>query len=94
MANEAELLTTSIHVAENPYKAPPTDVARARQAKPARSVRLSVMATLLLASLITGRLVTPADPASTFLVTIPIFGLSMAGYYFGLRQGTKPTGDE
>lgn len=80
-------------MAENPYKSPPSEVVRVSLAKPARSVRLSVMATLLLASLITGRLVTPADPASTFLVTIPIFGLSMAGYYFGLRQGVRLSDD-
>ena len=76
---------------ENPYQAPPRDAWERPPIQPPRSMRLSMMAGLLFASLVTAGLVTPADPASQFLATIPIFVLSIGAYYIGLRHGGRPS---
>ena len=38
---------------------------------------------------IIGMLVTPADPISMFIATVPIFGAMFGAYIFGFRTGKK-----
>jgi hypothetical protein len=73
-------------MSNNPYQSPPTSRQESLdQTPPKTGVRLSVIVSLLIASIVVAHLITPADPLSSLLATVPIFLLTMLAYYFGLR---------
>ena len=69
----------------NPYETP--------QLQPPRPQGLSnhIVAALIMTpvAFIIGMLVTPADPISMLIATVPIFGAMFGSYMFGFRTGKK-----
>lgn len=49
----------------------------------------AAVSVILVVSLVVAMLITPADPLSMLIACVPIFGLALASYLFGVRAGWK-----
>ena len=74
-------------MSENPYATDSAEPASVIVRRPVAS--LGALFGLLLGSWFVSSLITPADPMSTLLATVPVYGLSLCGYFLGIRAAGR-----